>query len=94
MTRHPELRAEIVVAGLPKRDEPLGEPLLDLLQPRLIIIADSEFPATRRASEKLRERLAQRGGAFVLYCHDAGSLTLLIRQDGWQVIDAGGNRIL
>jgi beta-lactamase superfamily II metal-dependent hydrolase len=93
MARHPELRAEIVVAGLPSRDEPLDEPLLDLLQPRLIIIADSEFPATRRASAKLRERLAQHDAVRVLYCRDAGSLTLLIRRDGWQVLDAGGNPI-
>jgi hypothetical protein len=42
----PELRAEIVVAGLPSRDEPLIEPLLDMLRPKLIIIADSELPPT------------------------------------------------
>jgi len=92
MTRHQELRAEIVVAGLPARDEPLGEPLLDMLQPKLIIIADSELPATRRATEKLRERLARRAGARVLYCRDAGSLTLLLRRDGWEVHDASGAR--
>jgi competence protein ComEC len=90
MTRHPELRAEIVVAGLPARDEPLDEPLLDMLQPRLIIIADSEFPATRQATAKLRERLARRAAARVLYCREAGSLTLLIRPGGWEVLDAGG----
>jgi ComEC/Rec2-related protein len=90
MTRHPELRAEIVVAGLPARDEPLDGPLLDLLQPSLIIIADAELPATRRATAKLRERLAQRNGVRVLYCRDTGSLTLLIRRGGWVVRDAGG----
>jgi competence protein ComEC len=90
MARHPELRAEIVVAGLPARDEPLDEPLLDMLQPGLIIIADSEFPATRRAPAKLRERLAQRGGARVIYCRDAGSVTLVIRRGGWRAVDAGG----
>ena len=90
MTRHPELRAEIVVAGLPARDEPLDEPLLDLLQPRLIIIADSELPATRQAAAKLRGRLARRAAARVLYCRDAGSLTVLIRRGGWEVLDASG----
>jgi beta-lactamase superfamily II metal-dependent hydrolase len=92
MARHPELRAEIVVAGLPARDEPLDGPLLDLLQPRLVIIADSELPATRRATVKLRERLARRAAARVLYCRDAGSLTLLIRRGGWEVRDAGGTK--
>ncbi|MGA3182253.1 MAG: ComEC/Rec2 family competence protein [Verrucomicrobiota bacterium] len=88
--RHPELRAEIVVAGLPERDEPLSEPLLDLLQPKLVIIADSELPATRRATPKLRERLARRPGVRVIYCRDAGSLTLTIRRGGWEVRDASG----
>jgi ComEC/Rec2-related protein len=90
MNRHPELRAEIVVAGLPSRDEPLIEPLLDMLRPKLIIIADSEQPANRAAPAKLRERLAQRRDARVLYCRDTGSLTLLIRRNGWEVRDAGG----
>ena len=90
MTRHPDLRAEIVVAGLPSRDEPLDEPLLDMLQPKLIVIADSELPATRQSGAKLRERLAQRAAARVLYCRDAGSLTLLIRRGGWEVLDASG----
>jgi len=90
MNRHPDLRAEIVVAGLPSRDEPLMEPLLDMLRPRLIIIADSEQPATRAAPAKLRERLARRPGARVLYCRDTGSLTLLIRHARWEVRDAAG----
>ena len=60
MRRHPDLRADIVVAGLPTHDEPLCDPLLDMLQARWIIIADAEFPATRRASQKLRQRLARR----------------------------------
>ena len=90
MNRHPDLRAEIVVAGLPSRDEPLMEPLLDMLRPKLIIIADSEQPANRAAPAKLRERLAQRAGTRVLYCRETGSLTLLIRHNAWEVRDAGG----
>jgi hypothetical protein len=41
----------------------------------------------------LRERLAQRGGVRVLYCHDAGSLTLLIRREGWEARDTSGQRL-
>jgi competence protein ComEC len=81
MRRHGELRAEIVVAGLPARDEPLCDPLLEMLQPRLIVIVDSQFPATRRAPEKLRNRLA-RFPAKVLYCREAGALTLVMPADG------------
>ena len=37
MRRHPELRADFVIAGLPSRDEPLCEPLLDMLRARIVI---------------------------------------------------------
>jgi competence protein ComEC len=88
--RHPELRAEIVVAGVPARDEPLSEPLLDLVQPKFILVADSQYPATRRASAKLRERLARRG-VPVLYCHDIGAVTFEMGNGRWKVEDAEGN---
>ena len=53
-----DLRADIVIAGLPNEGEPLCDALLDAIQPKVIVIADSEFPATRRASRELKERLA------------------------------------
>jgi len=75
MRRHPDLRAEIIIAGLPARDEPLCAPFLEMVRPQVILIADAQFPATRRAPEKLRARLA-RGGARVIYGRDNGALTL------------------
>jgi beta-lactamase superfamily II metal-dependent hydrolase len=89
MRRHPDLRAEFVVTGLPAREEPLCEPLLDLLRPRLIVIADAAFPATRRASAKLRERLARRD-ARVVYGRDNGALTLELARSGWFLRTADG----
>jgi competence protein ComEC len=87
--KNPNLRADIVVAGLPAQDEPLSEPLLRLIQPKLIIIIDSELPATRRASAKLRQRLAGQG-APVVYCRDAGALKLSLWRGGWDLKNAGG----
>jgi beta-lactamase superfamily II metal-dependent hydrolase len=92
MRRHPELRAEVVVAGLPAREEPLSEPLLDLLQPRLIVIMDTQFPATRRASAELRARLARRS-ARVVYGRDNGALTLELGRQGWGLRDASGQEL-
>jgi hypothetical protein len=89
MRRHPDLRADIVVAGLPARDEPLSDPLLDTLQAQVIIIADSEIPATRRASSKLRQRLARRA-AQVVYCHDIGALTLDLAPRNYSLSTADG----
>jgi competence protein ComEC len=89
MRHHPELRADIVVAGLSARDEPLCDPLLDQLRPGLIVIADAKFPATSRAPEKLRQRLARRA-ARVVYVRDNGALTLEIGPRGWTLCMADG----
>jgi len=82
LARTNNLRADIVIAGLPDDGEPLCEALLDAAQPKAIVIADSEFPATRRAGPKLRARLEQRG-IPVVYTRTAGAVTILLRPDGW-----------
>lgn len=79
-----DLHADIVVAGLPTEGEPLSNALLDAIQPKVIIIADSEYPATRRASAALRERLAQRN-IPVLYTRQTGAVTLKARPGGWEL---------
>ena len=56
-----DLRADIVVAGMPAQGEPLSDALLDAVKPRVIVVQDSDYPAQRRATEALRERLNQRG---------------------------------
>jgi len=82
--RHPNLRTEIVIAGLPGRGEPLGDGLLDAIKPNLIIIADSEYPASERAPPRLRERLANRG-LRVVYLREAGAATLAFRDGKWDL---------
>jgi beta-lactamase superfamily II metal-dependent hydrolase len=89
---HQNLRADIVVAGLPARDEPLSEPLLNLIQPKLIIVIDSEFPAMRRASAKLRDRLSHQN-APVIYCRDTGAVKLTLGRYCWNVEDADGKEL-
>jgi len=74
---------------LPARDEPLCPPLLDLLHPRVIVIADTTFPATHRAPAKLRQRLA-RQAARVVYCRDNGALTLELAPGDWSLRAADG----
>lgn len=87
--RRPDLRADIVVAGLPTQEEPLCEPLLEVLQPKLIVIVDSDFPANRRASEKLRTRL-KNSKMRVIYCSDVGALTFAFKPSSWKLTDANG----
>jgi competence protein ComEC len=75
MNRHPDLRADIVVAGLPTQSEPLAEGFLTAVQPRMIVIADAEYPATERASSRLRDRLTARD-IPVIYTRESGSVTI------------------
>jgi competence protein ComEC len=83
-----DLRADIVVAGLPAEGEPLCDGLLAAVQPRVIVIADSELPATRRASRSLKDRLAKRK-VTVLFTRTAGAVKIVTDKSGWkwQTID-------
>jgi competence protein ComEC len=92
LQRTPDLRADIVVTGLPVQSEALGDALLDTVQPRLIIVADSDFPAAERASPKLRERLARRR-VPVIYTRTAGAATIEWRQHDWKLRTMSGVRI-
>jgi competence protein ComEC len=78
------LRANIVVAGLPTEGEPLCDALIDAIQPRAIVIADSEFPATRRASHALHERL-ERKNISVFYTRTAGAVKIITDKTGWRL---------
>lgn len=92
LARHPGLHADMVIGGLPARDEPLSSSFLDAIKPKLIVIADSDYPAPRRAPPSLRERLAAQS-APVLFCHDTGALTVVFGPFGWHVETADGQTI-
>src|ERR1019366_5692441 len=91
LSRTTDLRADIVVAGLPAEGEPLCGALIDAVQPHVIVIADSEFPATRRASRALHERLEQRK-IPVIYTRNAGAVTILTDVRGWELQTMDGQR--
>jgi competence protein ComEC len=90
--RKDDLRADIVITGLPVATEAIGEELLEAVQPRVIIVADSEFPASARASPRLRERLAQRN-IPVLYTRSEGAVTLELRGGRWELRTMSGVRL-
>ena len=79
-----DLRAEVVITGLTGDGEPLCDALLDAVQPEIIVVADSEFPATRRASRELKERLGKRN-VPVIYTRTAGAVTIVARTGGWEL---------
>ncbi|HEY2084257.1 MAG TPA: ComEC/Rec2 family competence protein, partial [Verrucomicrobiae bacterium] len=91
LERCTDLGADIVVAGLPEENEPLKDALLEAINPRLIIIADSELPAKQRASRALRERLEKRG-VPVLCTSEMGAVKISLRGNGWEATTVDGLR--
>jgi ComEC/Rec2-related protein len=91
LARTNDLRADLVVAGLPDGSEPLCDALLDAIQPKVIVIADSEFPATRRAGRSLRERLEQKG-IPVIYTRTVGAVKIVTDKSGWKLRTMDGQK--
>lgn len=89
LQREPDLRADIVIAGLPTRSEPLGDSLLAAIRPRVIVVADSEYPATHRAGPRLRERLS-RVNLPVLYTRETRAVTLTFQRGDWTLRTQSG----
>jgi competence protein ComEC len=86
MSRTADLRADIVVTGLPSSasGEAICEALLEAIRPQLVIVGDSEYPVSERAGERLKKRLD--GGKFrVIYTRSAGAVTVEFRDGKWDV---------
>jgi beta-lactamase superfamily II metal-dependent hydrolase len=92
LARKPALRADIVVAGLPTTGEPLATGLLNALHPAVVVIADSEYPATRRANPRLRERLA-RAQVPVVFTRETGAVRIEFRRGLWELRSMSGQRL-
>lgn len=85
------LRSDIVVTGLPTQTEALCEALLDAIQPRVIVIADSELPATARASLKLKERLKRRK-VLILSTREAGAVSIIFHPERCEIRTVAGQK--
>lgn len=86
-----DLRADVVIAGLPEKAEPLNKALLARIQPKVVVIADSRFPATRRASADLRIRLKNQSFK-VIYTRTAGAVTIATRPGEWNLRAMDGQK--
>jgi competence protein ComEC len=85
------LVADLVVAGLPGDGEPLCDALLAAIHPRLVIVADSLWPASRKASDALVSRIKQSGCEVVCTSRSAG-ISLVFDSQGrmWTAWTSGG----
>ncbi|HZL13283.1 MAG TPA: ComEC/Rec2 family competence protein, partial [Verrucomicrobiae bacterium] len=91
LSRTNDLHADIVVAGLPNEGEPLCDALLDAIQPKIIVIADSEFPADRRANRELKNRLAEKN-VPVIYTRESGAAKIVTDKNGWRLTTMDGQK--
>jgi beta-lactamase superfamily II metal-dependent hydrolase len=91
LARPNNLRADIVVSGLPDEGGPLSDALIDAIQPKVIVIVDSEFPATRRANPKLRKRLEQKK-IPVIYTRDSGAVKIVTDKTNWKLQAMDGQK--
>jgi beta-lactamase superfamily II metal-dependent hydrolase len=80
----PDLRASIVIAGLPAQGEPLGEALLDAIRPQAIVICEATRSAFERARQPLITRLAGRK-IPVFYTSTDGSVLLRVTVGKWEL---------
>lgn len=92
LNRSNDVRADLVVTGLPVQTEPVADALLEAIQPKVIIVADSEFPATERARPVLRERL-EAHGVPVIYESQEGTVTIRVRSEAWHLQTSTGKGI-
>lgn len=84
LDRTNNLRSDIVVAGIPSEGEPLSDTLLEAIQPKVIIVADATYPATKQAKAGLKTRLGHRT-VPVLYESSSGAVTLEVRPGRWNL---------
>ncbi len=91
--RKHELRADIVVAGMPEQGEPLGDELLKAIQPRFILVADTEVPVSKRAKPALSARL-MKSGATVARLAETGTFALRFTREGVSATSPEGKMLL
>lgn len=92
LERGGNLRADVVVAGIPREAEPLGDALLAALGPQLIILTAAEFPAPERVKPATRQRLLD-SGRQILFTTDCGTVSLRIKDASIQVRAMDGTRL-
>jgi competence protein ComEC len=92
LARTNDLSADIVIAGLPKEGEPLCDALIDAIHPKVIVIADSEFPAAQRAGRALKDRLEQKN-IPVIYTRSSGAVEIVTDNRGWKLQTMDGQII-
>ncbi len=84
------LAADVLVTGIPASGEAASEAFLERVDPRLLVVATGDRPATERSPTGLRRRLRDRAGA-TLWTERLGTLELRCWEDRLEVRDSLGD---
>jgi len=87
-----DLRADVVIAGMPEQGEPLANELLELIRPRVVVLGTAEYPYTAQGKPELRERL-EASGAEIVYVNEENAVTITVKGNGCVVSTMAGRRI-
>jgi beta-lactamase superfamily II metal-dependent hydrolase len=85
------LNADIVIAGMPERGEPLSDALLESVQPKVIIMGTAEYPFTAQGSPSLRERL-RAADVETYYINEEQAVTITVNPAGCSIRSMRGRR--
>ena len=77
------LKADVVVTGLAGDGTTLTDAFLDSIAPALIVVCDSENPASECARPELGERLRSRWR--VIFTHETGAAAIRFRKRTWEL---------
>jgi competence protein ComEC len=92
LQREPDLRADVVVTGIPTNGEPLTDALLEAVQPQAAILSTGLNSPLEQAKSALRSRLGQKPFR-VCYTADIQSVTLSVRPNRAELRLMDGTRI-
>lgn len=92
LAREPDLRADVVLVGLPSQGVPLRPELLHAIEPRVVVLTSSAFSSTRPVRPELLSRL-QRRGAALLNTGEEGAVTLEFTAAGLHVQSMTGRSL-
>ena len=90
--RESEMGADVVIAGLAGESDAIGDSLVRAANPRLLVVACAELPASSAPTRKLRERLSGLG-VPVIYTSDTGAALLNFRRGSWTLRTMSGGPI-
>jgi hypothetical protein len=84
-----DLRADVLVISVPDRSSVLGLGMLRLVQPKVVLVHDCDFPVTERApTDWLKE--IRSSGAQVFSVRKLGGIRLTVKPDDWRLEDSQG----